>query len=293
MDDAANGSDNVILFPKTVEYYQLKLTRLLEKERYHEAEELLRFLVNCRASDRQTLAEWHSLLEWLEKLFPDMSEAEEETADLTEADIHRLHIREKAKDQQYTKKLLEMLLNGIDPEKKLLALEQLAVIDLPHIDETLKRWLETVELHPIVQFKVLQTLKKRGMTGTVSLERNKERLCLSIEETPLQSADFPRPFNRMLAAVSAVSETHQPALAFFAEQLWNEFLAAIYGTSLYRQVADIDEAHTQIWACALHCTVNEAMTGAAEIGEMLPCYGLQSSDEKLVQTVCKKIKACL
>ena len=60
-------SSNIFLLPNTIDYYQFQITELLERERYGEAKELLKFLLDCRTSETETMEEWRALLDWLER----------------------------------------------------------------------------------------------------------------------------------------------------------------------------------------------------------------------------------
>lgn len=284
--------DNVILFPKTVEYYHMELTRLLESERYREAVDLLKFLLQCQADDMRTVEEWKSLMGWLESSFPsDFAETED---DLTEADLFRQQVLEKVgNDRHYAKKLMEMLLHDPSPEKKLLALDQLAVIDHPHICETLKRWLQTVDLPPLVQFKVLQTLKSRGETGEIKVHKYKEDTVLEIGDTPLAFDRFPPNLLEIYSKVQEVSEVYHPALAYFAEHTWKEFLAAIYGTSVYEQLKGLDGASLSIWAGALHTVVTETMLGEADEREIKQLYRIAPECGTVWEQAVRRIKSFL
>ncbi len=284
-----SSKDNIIIFPKTIEYYHLQLTRLLESERYAEAIKLLRFLLQCRSGDQQVQEEWQSLLDWLMESFPEHADAENQD-ELTETDIQRISIKEKSEDQQYTKKLLEMLLENPSMDKKILALEQLAFVEQPQINMTLKRWLESVDLHPIVQFKVLQTLKIRGMKDRVKVEKLNETLELPVQETPLGLQDYPQAIVMVYEKVKEVSEINHPALAYFAEHAWKEFLAVIYGTHDYLELSRLENTEIAVWAAALHYVVTDTMLGDASDSESLKAYGLNDSDWSDWDQAVRKIK---
>ncbi len=272
----SSSRDNVILFPKTVEYYQIQLTRLLESEQYAEAVRLLRFLLQCQADDHRTFEEWKMLLKWLETTFVESDESEEEA---TEGELYQRHIREKAaNDPHYTKNLLEVLLEDPALERKMLALEQLIVIDHPQINDTLRRWAVEVELHPLVQFKVLQTLKIRGDKGVVQLEKCGETVHLDIQETPLEFDEFPASMSAILDKVKEISEIHHPALTYFAEQTWKEYLSYIYGSSKYENLKRIDSAMIPVWAAGLYHVVMETVLGAADESETRQLYGIAKSN---------------
>jgi hypothetical protein len=238
-----------------LDYYQVRLTRLLETEQYREAAELLRFLLDCKHDDGRSYEEWRSLLEWLESVSPagnDKFDVHAETdEDVSEADMLRDRMRQKTEqDQEYAKKLLDILLQDQPHEHKLLALDQLAYIDHPQINDTLVRWLRHVELHPLVQFKVLQTLKQRGYSGMVKLVRNAEAVELRVEDTPLSFAEIPEPIIQVAERVKQASEVNHPMLSYFAEELWREFVLTIYGNAVYHSL--LNEDRIDVWAAALH-----------------------------------------
>src|SRR5690606_644728 len=130
IDIDGSHNDNVFLLPKTIDYYQEELTRMLETERFAEAVALLEYLLVCRSDDPVTEAEWQRLLDWLKTSFSiEMgTAAEEEDEEVTESDLHKQRFYNKmAEDPGYVKKLLEIVLTHPDLEKKMLAIEQLTV----------------------------------------------------------------------------------------------------------------------------------------------------------------------
>lgn len=263
------SNDNIILFPKTVDYYQVELTRLLETERYAEAADLLRFLIRCSGEEPGANEEWNMLLHWLESEFPQAAQEVEQS----EEDMLQHRVSDKsAKDDHYVKKLLEMLLESSTIEKKLIALEQLAYANHPGIDNTLKRWIENVELHPFVQFKALQTLKKRGITGKLRMMRNGESLMLEVAEIPANDDEYPESIRRILGKVTETCEVSYPMLTYFSEQLWKEFLSYVYGTSVYERMVDSGDNEQLCWAAALHHAALEALLGSADELESMRLY---------------------
>ncbi|SDD25824.1 hypothetical protein SAMN02799630_02883 [Paenibacillus sp. UNCCL117] len=272
--------DNVILFPKTVEYYQYELTRLLEAERYGEAIELLVFLLGCHSADSAVREEWQSLLDWMRMMFPDLTGGQpsgEEEPEQSESELLRSHLlAREEKSEAYAERLLETIRSQQAPDKLLLALDQLAFLEHGRIDEALTGWLREEELHPLIQFKTLQTLKKRGVTGSVTLHKNGESAVCEIEDTPADFDRFPSQIQEIIARVQEISEIKHPALSYFASQTWNEFLAYIYGTSAYRQMLRQDEACVDVWAAALHLTLLERVFDGGDKEELLELYGITS-----------------
>ena len=56
-------NNNIVLFPKTLDYYQIQLTVMLENERYGEAMKLLHFLLQCQGQEERHYDEWQALLD--------------------------------------------------------------------------------------------------------------------------------------------------------------------------------------------------------------------------------------
>ena len=159
MDGKSRGE--LILFPKTIDYYQIELTKLLEKEAYGEAIRTLEFLVECRTDDGRANEEWSTLLEWLRSEFPDAARAaggdpdEDEPGDVAESDLLRGRVAAKAsRDKQYAKRLVESLSRGA-PEAQLHALEQLGHLEDESVAGALLKKLAEPQLHPFVAFKLL------------------------------------------------------------------------------------------------------------------------------------------
>lgn len=285
--------EKIILLPGTIDYYQEELTRMLESERYREAEELLSFLLSCRIGDPLTSEEWAYLLEWLRTSFArdPGAMARDEDEDISERELHRLRIGAKAaQDPGYAERLLEILLGDFPPDRKALALEQLAVADHPQIDETIRRWLEQAELHPLFQFKALQVLSLRGAKGTVRLNRRGESVEVDISATPVDIGDFPGGMRAVLERIGAAAEAAQPNLIFFAEQTWKEFLSYIYGTSLYKRLSDPNRGEAEVWSAALHMAVLEAVSGKVDPAPLLERYGLDGDDLERFRQAYEAIK---
>ncbi|UHA75842.1 hypothetical protein KIK04_04545 [Paenibacillus sp. 481] len=264
---------NVVLFPKTHDYYQIELTRMLETERYGEAISLLRFLLQCGGELEQHRAEWQALLDWLEKAFPysanddavyDGYEDEGEldgnceaidAEDEEEAEHELVRQRLQAKieaDDQYLSRLLNGLREGPLDDRKLLMLEQLVHAEDAQLNGEMKHMLETELLHPILQFGILQTLKRRDMTGRVTFKKGNDSITVHIEDTPLNAASFPTCAYAPAEQVHKHAAVSEPSLAYFAQELWQQFLKAIYGSPLYEQLCQADEGHNRVWAAALH-----------------------------------------
>lgn len=266
--------DNIILFPKTIDYYQMEITRMLEGERYREAVELLEFLVHCNSGDPRTDQEWESLLEWLKSMQKDIPRDSEEL-EPSEDDLRQQAFSAKEQgDQKYAENLLGLLLEGASVAKQTLALEQLAYLDHPQINSVLKKWLPDAPLPPMLQFKCLQILRRRGEEGTVSLNKLGESIEPAIQDTPASVEDFPPQIRQIVDRLLSYSEIKQPNLSYFAVETWQEFLAYIYGTSVYNELLDLDTGGADAWACAFHIMLEETMFGSADEEEKMEKYGI-------------------
>lgn len=273
--------DNVILLPKTVDYYQAELTRLLEMEQYTQAGDLLRFLLQCQSDDPQTVDEWGALLKWLENAFQ-VGHGGADDNEWTETDLLKEHLKEKVeKDPQYVLHLMNTLAQMQSPENTLSALEQLAIAEHPDIGTVLKEWLVREELPPLVQFRTLQVLKQKGVTGQLELSRYGRKLRVNIANTPLNPEEFPKSAANIMQQIGNNCEIHQPSLAELARQAWVEFFSAIYGTPAYEEISHADQALQQLCACALYHVVLESVLGPSDEHETMEIFGV--SEDQLEQ----------
>jgi hypothetical protein len=284
--------NNVILFPATVTFYERELTRYLEAERYEEAVKLLRFLQNCRGVAADKAEEWSALLKWLQTMFPEIAllppneagiaETDAE-ADAGESDSEEHYVRQyvaarSGGNRSYGRQLVELLQTTSSPERQLMALEQLVYADNPELDGLIADWLAASETHPMVQFKALQTLKKRGCKGAVRFPKLGVMVEVDVEETPVSLDEYPEPIRDIIARVEEISEVSQPDFPFFARQTWLEFLAYAYGTPVYREVAAADrEGAVDAWAAGLHRLLLELIFGEADMAELAELYGITGS----------------
>ncbi|CAM3738659.1 HEAT repeat domain-containing protein [Cohnella lubricantis] len=271
----------MVLFPKTLDYYQIQLTRMLETERYGEAKSLLRFLLQCGGEAEKHHVEWETLLGWLEAAFPyaqdadfsdgGMDEEEEEDAEET---LQRKLSDRSVQDADYIPRLLSKLREGEDPEQQMLSLGQLFYLEHPEIEPKIRAWLEESEHHPSVQFRALQLLNKLGAEGPVLLLREGETLSIDAEATPMKFEDFPPSIQNVLIRVRQASEVSDPTLAYFAEEMWKECVQAAYGTSIYQQMAEDDESSTDLWSAALHQFLMEKLHGLGGDESIRDQYGI-------------------
>ncbi|WNQ12926.1 hypothetical protein MJA45_07825 [Paenibacillus aurantius] len=275
------NKDNVILFPKTIDFYQIELTRMLETERYGEAMNLLRFLLQCESGDPRADEEWAALLGWLETMRPEETgDSAGEEPEESETDMLSRAVKDKAEaDSRYVDRLLQSLFSGTSVEKMLLALEQLTYAEHPGINAALIQWLRTAKLHPIVLFKGLQALKRRGAEGPVTFSRQGKIQQLDIEDTPLSLADFPPKFSEIIGRVQQISEVKEPTLSYFAEHTWADFLAFIYGSPAYDSLLSRSQDEMDVWAAALHAVIQESMQGGADVEEIREMYGITSENK--------------
>ncbi|MEK4055679.1 hypothetical protein MHB84_19090 [Paenibacillus sp. FSL F4-0087] len=242
---------------------------MLENERYGEAMDLLRFLLQCQGQEERHYDEWRALLEWLEAAFPHYGEdlpevrEEREEEEISEEDMARQHARSKLEqDDGYADKLLRTVMEEPLSEQTMLALEQLAYLERPEIDDSLTGWLKDKTLHPLLQFRVLQTLRRRGVQGIIAFTRGEEPVEVEIDTVPLRPEDFPIQIVQILERVADQTEVHEPTLFYFAQELWIQYVMAVYGTRDYLSMLEENDSMTDIWAAALHMTVADSLGGS-------------------------------
>ncbi|WP_245850653.1 hypothetical protein [Paenibacillus herberti] len=251
------------------------MTRLLEAEQYSEAKRVLQFLLQCRGEDQRHYEEWGNLLSWLEMAFPD-SDGQGAGApdDPSEEDLRQTALNPSEQDESYVQQVLYIMKNHPMLDQQLLALERAAHLRSPEVDVTIREWLGQEPLHPVVQFKALQCLRRRGDSGTLRLDRLGESTELEIEWTPLDLDDYPEPVRRILGRVESVTETMDPTLPHFARELWKECLQYLYGSSAYTRMLSEEEAVVDSYAAALHQTLLLAVYGTADEDEIRHTYGI-------------------
>lgn len=271
---------------------------MLENERYAEAINLLEFLLQCQGQDQRNYEEWAALLEWLRAAFPqyistdDNNPGQDEEDEIeSEEDLARQNAKNKlAEDGDYANKLLRILKDEPLSEQTMLALDQLAYVDVASVDRSLKEWIEHNRLHPLLQFRVLQTLRKRGADFTVTLQRGTEKVEVEIETVPLKPDDFPHAVLRILERVADQTEVHEPTLFYFAQELWSQYIMAVYGTSDYRSMLEGDESMLDMWAAALHAAVAESLGGSHNEEEIRTLYGITSEVRFRFEQAYRSIK---
>lgn len=290
------NEENVLLLPKTIEFYQDELTRLLEEEKYAEAAGTIRFLLGCGNVDPEYKQEWLSILQWLAESFPGIAlenrfgEAEDDEAD-SEEDLLKELVREKsARDANYADRLLSMLSPGETAERQLAALEQLSCLDRRDVGAPLIRWLRETKLHPLIQFRGLQTLKKIGETDMIEIRKLGQKVQIPITEVPLSYEQFPERLRTVSAAVRAVMETDGTGMADIADSIWRDLLPFYYGTPIYDELANEDERGLRVWSAALHAMAEEAVFGGSGPERSMDRYELAEEDDKLFQRAQQMIR---
>ncbi|MDF2725104.1 MAG: hypothetical protein K0Q59_4779 [Paenibacillus sp.] len=293
---------NIVLFPKTIEYYKSELTRLLERERFAEAAELLAFLLQCKCDDSRVKEEWRALLAGLRETFPhlayneqrasasekaialmgeDGEEAEEAEQDgeQSEEELLRQHVLAKAAgDADFTGKLLAMLEADSSAEKQMIVLDQLSHLDRQAVGKPLKMWLELNRIHPLVQFRGLQALRSVGETGPIKMYKLGQSVTVKIEETPLAYEQFPAKLLEVPMQAKTVMESSDVSMAELAEPTWRDFLAFLYGTTVYMELLRMEGAgQARVWACALHQSLSESMYGSSK--HIRRQYGLMTGED--------------
>jgi hypothetical protein len=270
---------NVIFFPKTIDFYEQELTRFLQTEQYDEALQLLAFLLHFPNVEGNKHGQWEALQDWLQTLVPEVvypqaDPLEEDFED--EGDLLRQVIAEKASgNAAYPDQLIHMLTDG-SMEQKMIAVEQLAFVDHEEVSSILRGWLKEAKLHPSLQFKALQTLKQRGDKGQFCMPKDGSQICVEIEDTPLSHEEFPAAIRDMLKRVYEISEADHPDFSFFAEQTWNEFLAFVYGTSIYSELLKQEDS-VDLWASSLHAVLQEMLFGSVNREDLMEKYGITGS----------------
>ncbi|HEY4391368.1 MAG TPA: hypothetical protein VGN02_08480 [Paenibacillus sp.] len=253
---------------------------MLEREQYKEAANLLRFLLQCQGLDQKNYDEWQALLDWLIGAFPGLQDEslednEFDLSDDAEEEMARQHVRSKAaEDKEYAAKLLQTVTDQPLSEQTFLALDQLSYLESSDVDEVLVQWLGRQKLHPLLQYRVLQTLRRRGQTGHVTFLRSGERVDIDIEFVPLRQEDFPPSVQNILERVGEQTQVHDPTLFYFAQELWFQFVMAIYGTVDFRSMLVEEDDIIDIWAAALHQIVSDTLPGGHNDEEIRALYGI-------------------
>jgi hypothetical protein len=141
-----------------------------------------------------------------------------------------------------------------------------------------------------VQFKALQCLRRRGLTGTLTIDRLGETVQLELEETPLSMDDFPEPVIRILERTERAAEVDDPTLPHFARELWKESLQFLYGTAAYHWMLREDEDTVDIFAAALHLTLLLTVYGSANDDDIRDTYGISEGLRFRYEQACRALR---
>ncbi|URN92869.1 MAG: hypothetical protein NAG76_13565 [Candidatus Pristimantibacillus lignocellulolyticus] len=271
-----NFSENIFLFPSMLDQYQIELTKLLEREQFEEAKDLLRFLLRCQGDERQHAIEWEHLLNWLEESFPTVDEADGLEHEDLEEQFRRAALSDygSTNSTEAASKLMDTLKSSLPMDQQMLALERATYLDAPELDEQLINWLQEATLSSAVQFKALQCLKKRGCSGTVQLTRMDETVNLLIEETPLSMNEFPDSVNAILEKAVSALEQVDVTMPILVTELWLECLQCIYGTRSYGWMLNEEEYIEDCFAAGLHHTMQLIVYGYAVDDDIRETYGI-------------------
>ena len=171
-----------------------------------------------------------------------------------------------------------------------MALDQLAYLDRPEVDEALTEWLHQEELHPLLQYRVLQTLRRRGPVGTLAIERAGEKVEIDIESVPLKPDDFPPAVQEVPERVGEQTQVHDPTLFYFAQELWSQIVMGLYGGRDYRSLIDGDDTVIDIWAAALHQLVADSLPDGKTDEEIRALYGITDEHRLRFEQVSRSIR---
>ncbi|WP_262678843.1 hypothetical protein [Paenibacillus sp. J5C2022] len=277
------------MFPSMLDQYQISLTRMLEAERYDEAKRLLRFLLQCQGQEKQHYEEWDSLLGWLDVAFPENGQ-EAEYGEGDEEELREQALQPARQDRDYINGVLHVMEHHPMIDQRMLALERAAYIESDEVHHRIRTMLADKQLHPVLQFKALQCLKKRGESGEITVERLGEEVKLRIEETPLSIDEFPSPILRILERTSEAVEVDDPTLPHFAQELWKESLQFLYGTSSYQWMLREDDGAIDCFAAALHLTLLLTVYGSANDDDIRDAYGITEALRFQYEQACRSLR---
>lgn len=267
--------DNVILFPKTIDYYRQQVTSLLESEQYGETVKLLNKLIEAKMGDLHVRREWSDLLSYLHMMFPDGQPPEDED-EVTEEQLLQTHVSAKYKDNDESiERLLHIFAQPDQLERQIVVLDQLRYLRHPKVGRVIRRWLEEEHLPASIQFKGLQLLKQIGDTGFMALSKDNDLYIVAIEDTPLSSDEWPQAILAVIERLQTGSHQSQPELANFAEQIWRDFVTYAYGTALYTALIQLDApGQIDTWAASLHYEVAQLLQGDVNPSDIFEIYGI-------------------
>ncbi|SFS58150.1 hypothetical protein SAMN05428962_1131 [Paenibacillus sp. BC26] len=284
------------MFPNMLDQYQNQLTRMLESEQYGEAKGLLRFLLNCQGEEKRHYEEWTNLLSWLDVAFPGYGDSNDSIhMDSAEPDGDEESLRREAlssgeHDEAYVQQVLYIMQHHPVADQQILALERAAYLNHPSVDETIITWLTRTDLHPALQFKALQSLKKRGVTGAIRLDRLGELVDLEIEATPLSMDEFPPVVTRVVERVESVTEVQEASMPHFARELWKECLQCLYGTTAYSRLLSDDDETVDCYSAALHQVLELSLYGRVDDDDVRETYGITDALRFRYEQACRSLR---
>lgn len=257
--------DNVVLMPQTVELYEKQLASLLSQEQYDEAVQILQFLMSSSGVDRERRMEMEQLLNWLYMMFPELQQAEFQ--EQTEDELRKQVLGDKWETHAaYVSELLRSLEQPAPAERQLITLERLAYHGGHEVIRGVRDWLTSQEMHPLLQFKGMQTLKQTGDQENIVLSRAGELLTVNLNDVPIDSSDIPLGIDHIFQKIYMVCETTEPLIGEFASQMKWDVIATSCGTSLYKEMSSIrEEQLVSVWASALHALLENHIYGTMDI----------------------------
>ncbi|RXZ84904.1 hypothetical protein EBB07_00650 [Paenibacillaceae bacterium] len=273
-----------------LDHYQVQLTRMLEAEQYSEARGLLRFLLQCQGEDKRHYEEWENLLTWLDMAFPDGEGRREPEQVEDEETIRQNALDPGQQDEAYIRQVLYIMKHHPMMDQQMLALERAALLRDPEVDQAIIQWLASTPLHPFLQFRALQCLRKRGLEGKVTVSRSGKLLELDIEATPLTMADFPSVLVQILERVEQATDVFDPTLPHFAREMWRDCLQYLYGTSTYVWMQREEEETIECFAAALHATLLMSVYGAVDEEEVRDTYGITETLRFRYEQACRVLR---
>lgn len=281
----------------------MELTRLLEAERYKETSDLLEFLLQFEGDNEEIMQEWQALHGWLQFIFPQTLQpvsAEDEPIHIdnqdaeleeeSEEELLQAHtVKKQQRDEHYVGRLLDSLRSAHMDERSWLVMEQLVSVDDPQLDDDIIHMLEMENLHPLIQFGLLQILSRRKAKGKVLLFRGDEQVSVSIQDIPLDYESFPEVLQLPAEQVNEAVSVREPSLAYFAQEIWQQFLKAIYGTKLYDQLKSINPFDTNVWAAALHVLVASYLRLEENESDVLRAYSVHEEQRMSYELALREL----
>ncbi|WP_128893706.1 hypothetical protein [Longirhabdus pacifica] len=278
----SNTLNNVVLLPQAMEHFQHQLTTLMEEEKYKQAEELIHFLLQCQVSDESIITEWEMILTWIQSQTQHHKEPASIDAAIEEEAMFEHYVQQKQEENQGRgQELIQTLLSeDTTSREKWIALEQLVYIEDKDTNDKLKKWVQETEIHPLLQFRVLQVLRTRKASGTLFIQRCGEEVKVQIGRIPASIDEFPKKIKDILQRLTVVCESNNPSMIHFAEQIWTEFISAIYGTKLYDQMKkELSANQIKMWALVLHIISSEMIQTDFDLHTLVDEYQIAPTDE--------------